>query len=278
MKGLNFAVPPKRLKYEDFMLPFELFYRDIEDMDKKDELVFAKNELKHIAFSTFKTYNKKSREFENITQLEHQAFLELLDLDNIIIQKADKGNVIVILDKTAYFTKMCNILSDEIKCNKVKFCQKRYKNKELDYILEKEEEITTFLKELNDCKVISDEVYKRLKPSGSQPGVLYGLCKVHKGVSADGSPPPFRTILSAINTPSYKIAKFLTPLLSALTKNEFVSKDSFHFAKSLRDQNPFFHSTLDCHFPSAVEEAVNVVTTSLKQTNKWMENINIENN
>ena len=105
----------------------------------------------------------------------------------------------------------------------------RYKNKELDYILEKEEEITTFLKELNDCKVISDEVYKRLKPSGSQPGVLYGLCKVHTGVSADGSPPPFRTILSAINTPSYKIAKFLTPLLSALTKNEFVSKDSFHF-------------------------------------------------
>ena len=61
---------------------------------------------------------------------------------------------------------------------------------------------------------------------------------MHKGVSADGSPPPFRPILSAINTPSYKIAKFLTPLLSNLTKNEFVSKDSFEFARVVRNQNP----------------------------------------
>ena len=69
---------------------------------------------------------------------------------------------------------------------------------------------------------------------------------MHKGVSADGSPPPFRPILSAINTPSYKIAKFLTPLLSDLTKNDFVSKDSFDFAKNVRDQNPdFFMSSFD---------------------------------
>ena len=113
-----------------------------------------------------------------------------------------------------------------------------YKDNELDYILEKEEEIVDFLKELKECKVITETVYNQLKPSGSQPGVLYGLCKVHKGVSADGSPPPFRPILSAINTPSYKISKFLTPLLSNLTKNEFVSKDSFEFARAVRNQNP----------------------------------------
>ena len=75
-----------------------------------------------------------------------------------------------------------------------------------------------------------------LKPCGSQPGVLYGLCKVHKG--SDGQSPPFRPILSAINTPSYKIAKFLVPMLSELTKNKYVSKDSFEFAKNVREQNP----------------------------------------
>ena len=47
-----------------------------------------------------------------------------------------------------------------------------------------------------------------------------------------------RPILSAINTPSYKIAKFLVPLLSEFTKNKFVSKDSFEFAKYVRQQNP----------------------------------------
>ena len=141
---------------------------------------------------------------------------------------------------------MNDILNDETKFRKVSFCQISHKNKELDYLLEKEEEITTFLKELYDGNVISEKVYKRLKPSGSQPGVLYGLCKVHKGVSADGSSPPFRPILSAINTPSYEIAKFLTPLLSGLTKNEFVSKDSFEFAKNVRNKNSdFFMASFD---------------------------------
>ena len=239
IRGLNFATPPKKLKYEDFMLPFELLYRDIKNVDQKEgERVFAKNELRNIAFSSFKMYNKRDHKFENISQVEQRAFLELIEMDNIIIQKADKGNVIVIVEKTAYVAKMESILSDESKFKKVTFCQKRHKNNELDYLLEQQEEIIDFLKELVDCGVISDSVFNQLKPTGSQPGVLYGLCKVHKGVCADGSPPPFRPILSAINTPSYKIAKFLTPLLSGLTKNAFVSKDSFEFARVVRNQNP----------------------------------------
>ena len=126
---------------------------------------------------------------------------------------------------------MNSTLNDETKFQKVTFCKKRHKNSEFYDILNREEEISKFLKKLNECKVMSDVVYKKLKPLGSQPGVLYGLCKVHKGVSADGSPTPFRPILSAINTPSSKIAKFFNLLLSKLIKNEFVSKDSFEFAK-----------------------------------------------
>ena len=81
-----------------------------------------------------------------------------------------------------------------------------------------------------------------MKPFGSQPGVVYGLCKVHK--DSDGQSPPFRPILLAINAPSYKIAKFLVPMLPELTKN--VSKDSFGFAKNVREQNPdLFVSSVD---------------------------------
>ena len=59
IKGLNFALPPKKLKYEDYMLPFELLYRDFHTFDKKEEeIVFARNELRQIASSSFKTYNK----------------------------------------------------------------------------------------------------------------------------------------------------------------------------------------------------------------------------
>ena len=87
----------------------------------------------------------------------------------------------------------------------------RKKNNDLDYLLDKQKEILDFLKELKDAGVLTESELNKVKPSGSQPGVLYGLCKVHKGVGANGSPPPFRPILSAINTPSYKIAKYLVP-------------------------------------------------------------------
>ena len=128
---------------------------------------------------------------------------------------------------------MNNILNDETKFTKVRFNKI---NKELDYLLKKQNEIKVFLEELESKGVLSAGVCKILNPSGSQSGVLYGLCKVHKG--SDGQSPPFRPILSAINTSSYKIAKFLVPLLSDLTKNKFVSKDSFNFAQNVRLQNP----------------------------------------
>ena len=114
--------------------------------------------------------------------------MELIEIDNIIIQKADKGNVIVIIDKTTYFSKMNSILNDDTKFEKVNFSKR---NKELDYILDKQEKITNFLKELKDSNVITKTVFENLKPSGTQPGVLYGLCKVHKGISAEGESPPF---------------------------------------------------------------------------------------
>ena len=218
------------------MLPFELLYRDFRTVESKEqEIVFAKNELRDIAYSSFKTYNKENHEFENISKLEHKAFLELLEIENLIIQKADKGNVIVIIDKNTYVSKMNNILSDESKFVKVEFGKR---NKELDYLLDSQHEIVTFLKELRDSGVINNYVFDQLKPSGSQPGVLYGLCKVHKGVGKDDDTPPFRPILSAINTPSYNIAKYLVPMLADLTKNNYVCKDSFEFAKNVREQNP----------------------------------------
>ena len=79
-------------------------------------------------------------------------------------------------------------------------------NEELDYLLDEEKEIRKFLKELKDKNVINELEFKFLNPCGSQPGVLYALCKVQKESTVNS--PPFRPILSAINTPSYKLAKY----------------------------------------------------------------------
>ena len=70
---------------------------------------------------------------------------------------------------------------------------------------------------------------------GNNPGILYGLCKVHKAV-VDVCP-PFRPILSAIGTPTYKLAKYLVPKLTA---NEFSVKDSFYLAEEIVNQKSNF--------------------------------------
>ena len=52
--------------------------------------------------------------------------------------------------------------------------------------------------------------------------------------------PPFRPILSAIGTPTYKLAKYLVPKLASITANEFSVKDSFCFAEEIVNQNSNF--------------------------------------
>ena len=95
-----------------------------------------------------------------------------------------------------------------------------------------ENRVTDVLKNLRDKKKISSEQYKDLSPSGSRPGIMYDLAKVHKIVT-DGLP-SFRPILSAIGTLTYKLAKFLVPILESLTTNEYTIKDSFTFAEELQ--------------------------------------------
>ena len=62
---------------------------------------------------------------------------------------------------------------------------------------------------------------------------MYGSAKVHKIVT--DYLPSFRPILSAIGTPTDKIAKFLVSMLEPLTTNEYTIKDSITFAEELKN-------------------------------------------
>ena len=87
-----------------------------------------------------------------------------------------------------------------------------------------------------------DSCFDYLFASGSVPGILYGLPKVHK-INC-----PIRPILSAIGTFNYNIAKFLVPILNPLTQNEYTVKNSTEFAKELNSltlSEPFFLASFD---------------------------------
>ena len=80
---------------------------------------------------------------------------------------------------------------------------------------------------------ITEQTRKSLKPVGSKPGVIYGLYNVHK--ASIENCPPFGPGLSALNTSTYKPAKFLVSILKPLTTNEFIIKDSLCFAEEVVD-------------------------------------------
>ena len=120
---------------------------------------------------------------------------------------------------------MENILNDRSEFQKVHIDHDKF----LNHLIQNR--VTDVLKNLRNKKEISVEQYKDLSPSGSRPENKYGLAKVLKTVTDDR--PCFRPILSAICTPTYKLAKFLIPMVEPLTTNECTIKDSFIFAEEV---------------------------------------------
>ena len=235
-KGLNFALPPKRMQFHDYLLPFELLFRDVmNEKVSNEKLLNLKSRIKDIGLSSFRTYNKKDRQFANISKDEYEAFIKLSGNKDIIIQKADKGNTVVIVDKQVYIEKIETLLGDTSKFVKVEFSKSYKCNDELRHVLDMETVVTKCLERLLSNNSITEEEFKFLKPVGSKPGVLYGLCKVHKETS--GRSPPFRPILSAIGTSTFNIAKFFVPILKDYTMNSYSLKDSFAFAEEIVQQD-----------------------------------------
>ena len=189
------------------------------------EKEFIKTRLKDSAITSFWSYNHKSE--INLTKNECLALNNLINNNNITIQKSDKGNIFVLLDRDKYLEGMSKILNKNAKFEMLQFDR----DKELNYILNLEKKNIYVLKDLKNKEEITEVDYLHQYPCGSRPGILHGMAKVHKPVI--NWCPSLLPILSAINTPSYKLAQFLVLLLTPLTSDDFTIKDSFPFAEEL---------------------------------------------
>ena len=80
-------------------MPFELLYRDIKDLDLPNEKTnFLKAKIKNCALSSFKLYNEKGA-VSSLNKDENIALKALSKNRDLIIQKSDKGNSIVLIKK-----------------------------------------------------------------------------------------------------------------------------------------------------------------------------------
>ena len=102
--------------------------------------------------------------------------------------------------------------------------------------IQRDNKIKRFLRSLKKFEAIFQTAYEKFYLFGSQIGILYGLRKTHKNNV------PMRPILSSINTHSYKVVKFLVPLLRPISSGIYTLTDSFSFVKELLNLN------FDCRY------------------------------
>ena len=77
------------------------------------------------------------------------------------------------------------------------------------YTLRIEDKINNFLRKLKKSSILSENVFRSLLSTGTAPGILYGLPKIHKPDFSTKF--QFRPIFAAYNCPSFKIAKYQGP-------------------------------------------------------------------
>ena len=150
----------------------------------------------------------------NKTHLD--AAKELKNNKSIVIRKADKSNIYVIINSEDYFEKLNKIIHDKnkfIKINKNPIDEIKNKiNKVIDHINSINQ------KDNHLKKIIGD----------FEPGYLYGNVKNHK------SNHPLRPIISQIHTPTYNLAKYLNNLLKSFTPSQYIINSSHEFLQLLK--------------------------------------------
>ena len=154
-KGLNFSIPPKGINYADHLLPFELLYRDINSLRISNfDLDCIKARLRD---STFSSYKETSKFMEkNLPKAEFDALKSLIRNKELIIQKADKGNTVVLLNRKDYISKMKLILADTSKFKKIQIDD----SKVLNHLIHMENKIVELLKRLKEKQEISVTWFK----------------------------------------------------------------------------------------------------------------------
>ena len=215
-RGLRFCLPPKDVDKYEVKCSFELLYRDLVKLNlpitskNQDRL---RSQLKNISYGYIYSYDF-SKQKNILSKDEWAALSDLRRDDSIIITRPDKGNGVVIVSRLDYLNKMKKLISDGTK----------FKLLKLNPTKSREESLSAYLRKIKKDGIIDDVTFHKILPSGSSPGVLYGLPKVHKAGC------PFRPIVSSVNTYNYNLASYLVGILQPISTNQHTVKDSFSFA------------------------------------------------
>ena len=181
--GLDFALPPLKINYVNYFLPIERLCSSLKNCNiYKQDWTHVWHNISALArnsFSQTKYHTKDKNSCKIRTTL--QSLKE--EDESIVITRPDKGKGIVILDKTDYDNKLHEIVSDTSKF-------KLIKSDIQTAILKYEDKLNRLLRKIKNNT--NDNLSNNLYASGTKPGHLYGIPKIHKKNN------PIRPIISSI--------------------------------------------------------------------------------
>ena len=107
-----------KLNYWDYLTPFELLFRDAAKLPVSDNILERLNvEIKRESFSSYDNYRFLDK--LNISKEEHASLKGLSANKDLIIQKSDKVNSVVLFNRNNYIKRLNEMLSDTSKFKKI---------------------------------------------------------------------------------------------------------------------------------------------------------------
>ncbi|CAF4195564.1 unnamed protein product, partial [Rotaria sordida] len=235
-KGLQFCIETKIKNPIEFKTEIEMMaFSILKQLHKPHETSLNSSLTECIQRAANQALKiNKNKKIINVNKNELIALKSLIKDQNIVIMKADKGSVCVIMDKDHYKSKVFELLSTGTSFKKMNELDERGKPNTIEHVVKKmESKLDHRLKELKKAKRLSQDDYDYIHCTGSRCSVLFCNPKIHK----EGM--PLRPIISTNNSYNYKLAKYLTKLVEdARQKPKSYVKDSFSFARLIQLKQP----------------------------------------
>ena len=214
--GLNCHVYSRFDTYKK-KVELELLYSDLLNLEKNKVVDLDKNLKDQLRGESTKCRgNTKSN---ILTPKLRAAAQSLRNDESIVIRKADKSNMYVIMNRNEYKEKLDDILKDDTKFKHIT----RNTTEQLT------KDVRKAIQDVNtQCK---KRIFK--EPTGDyEPGYLYGNVKTHKPGNK------LRPIISQVTTPTYETAKQLDNIIKPYIPSKYMLKSRDEFINIIQTTKP----------------------------------------
>ena len=206
-------------KYDplDKKAELEVLYQDILKLQKEKKVEIHQNLRDRLVGESSKVRERCKSKL--LTRTLFNAAKELRGDDRIVVRRADKSSIYVIIDKEEYLVKLNNILHDETKFEKLKKDPTDALKARVNRLIVSANAV---IGGVHFAKIVGEYA----------PGYAYGNVKTHKPSN------PLRPIISQIPTPTYRLAKRLNELLQPFIPAGYNLRSVDEFMDILRTRQP----------------------------------------